>query len=291
VAGEGAGDVLSDPLRRWPRPIGSEWNRSRARRGEARLCAAARRLKSASILIFPRIRARRPPCLRRIRWPSLRSIFGLGGSERNGTDRRPASCGGGTGHRRRTVRADGRSAPPEGGCGDASGGGGRHGHHGCPRRILAGVPRVQHDLQLAHPERAGRAPCAWPALASRSCADDVERRACSIKRLRRPTPKTSAQTTCVVDLQHTADRQRPMCTLAARSSRVHPRAAGASAAPPGGVFHVPDALHHGRDATASGGTTPSGPGAGNTCSSPGARHCGRSGWRLHCCRDIAADLV
>ena len=32
---------------------------------------------AASTLIVPRIRALRPPCLRRIKWPSLRSIFGL----------------------------------------------------------------------------------------------------------------------------------------------------------------------------------------------------------------------
>src|SRR6266487_3544422 len=42
----------------------------------ARLCAAARRLKSASILAVPRIRARRPPWRWRIRWASFRSTFG-----------------------------------------------------------------------------------------------------------------------------------------------------------------------------------------------------------------------
>ncbi len=42
----------------------------------ARFTDAASRAKSAATRARPRTRARRPPCLRRIRWPSLRSTFG-----------------------------------------------------------------------------------------------------------------------------------------------------------------------------------------------------------------------
>jgi len=55
-------------------PVGLEWIPRMARR--ARLAAAARRLKSASILVEPRMRARRPPWRWRIRCPSLRSTLG-----------------------------------------------------------------------------------------------------------------------------------------------------------------------------------------------------------------------
>jgi putative transposase len=55
-------------------PVPVERSPSAVRR--AMLTAAASRLKSASTLFFPRTRARRPPCLRRMRCPSLRSTFG-----------------------------------------------------------------------------------------------------------------------------------------------------------------------------------------------------------------------
>lgn len=55
-------------------PVGVERKPSTERR--ARLVAAASRLKSASTLGVPRTRARRPPCRRRIMWPSLRSTLG-----------------------------------------------------------------------------------------------------------------------------------------------------------------------------------------------------------------------
>jgi hypothetical protein len=43
----------------------------------ARFTAAASRAKSHLIFSRPRMRARRQPCLRRIRWPILRSTLGL----------------------------------------------------------------------------------------------------------------------------------------------------------------------------------------------------------------------
>ena len=55
-------------------PPSIERTSSLARR--ARLAAAARRLKSAATRSFPRTLARLPPCLRLMRWPSLRSTFG-----------------------------------------------------------------------------------------------------------------------------------------------------------------------------------------------------------------------
>ena len=55
-------------------PVGVEAMPSVARR--ARFAAVARRLKSASTMVRPRTRARRPPCLRRIRCASFRSILG-----------------------------------------------------------------------------------------------------------------------------------------------------------------------------------------------------------------------
>jgi acyl-CoA synthetase (AMP-forming)/AMP-acid ligase II len=55
-------------------PVAVAPTRSVARR--ARLTALAKNRKSASTRSVPRTRARRPPCLRRIRCPSLRSTFG-----------------------------------------------------------------------------------------------------------------------------------------------------------------------------------------------------------------------
>ena len=53
------------PVQATAHPVGVEWSPRTLRR--ARLAAAARRLKSASTLGLPRTRARRPPCLRRMR--------------------------------------------------------------------------------------------------------------------------------------------------------------------------------------------------------------------------------
>ena len=47
-----------------------------SRASRARLTAAARSEKSAPTLSLPRTLARRPPCLRRMRWASLRSTLG-----------------------------------------------------------------------------------------------------------------------------------------------------------------------------------------------------------------------
>lgn len=55
-------------------PVGVPRSPSTASR--ARFTALASSRKSASTRVVPRTRARRPPCLRRIRWPILRSTLG-----------------------------------------------------------------------------------------------------------------------------------------------------------------------------------------------------------------------
>src|SRR5713101_9941450 len=56
--------MLAGVGQRVAHPVGVEWIPSTAAR--ARLTALARRLKSASTLVVPRTRARRPPCRRRM---------------------------------------------------------------------------------------------------------------------------------------------------------------------------------------------------------------------------------
>jgi hypothetical protein len=75
----GTPEGRSAPVMPQPRSIPADIEDAPRFPRRARLTAATRRPKSAPTFSMPRTRARRPPCLRHMRWPSFRSTLALVG--------------------------------------------------------------------------------------------------------------------------------------------------------------------------------------------------------------------